>query len=210
MYSLATAQLAVDCVTIFNTFVPMGRATRQTTLANITIPVNAAKRAIFFTMMVLGDAIVICRCWVVWAYPWYLVVLPILCSVSSAVLAYMTIWATQHRDTGAFILKTPSSYGTAILILSLAANAISTSLIAYRIWRSESRMKAITSNTSKRGRLMPVVRIVIESGALNTADLITYIAVLQAQRGKGSLPIVADMASPLVGIIFSLVIVRVA
>ncbi|KAK0435497.1 hypothetical protein EV421DRAFT_1835228 [Armillaria borealis] len=209
MYSLATAQIVVDCITIFNTFIPMDRATRQATLANVTIPTNAAKRAILFAMMILGDAIVIYRCWVVWAHNWYFVILPILCSVSSAVLAYMTIWATQHRIAGAFILRTPWSYGTAIFILSLAANAISTSLIAYRIWSSERQLKASTAGTSGRGHIMPVVRIIIKSGALNTAYLIAYITVLQVQKGKGSLPIVADMGSPLVGSIFSLVIVRV-
>lgn len=40
---------------------------------------------------------------------------------------------------------------------------------------------------------MPVARILIESGALNTAYLVTYITVLQVQKGQGSLPIVADM-----------------
>ncbi|KAG5335737.1 hypothetical protein C0989_000525 [Termitomyces sp. Mn162] len=80
-------------------------------------------------------------------------------------------------------------------------------LIAYRIWKNEGQF-TLVANT-RRGRLLPIARIIIESGLLNTAYLVVYITVLQVQKGKGSLPIVADMASPLVGIIFSLVIVRV-
>ncbi|KAG5718184.1 hypothetical protein E4T56_gene18890 [Termitomyces sp. T112] len=207
MFLLATTQIIIDTATIFDAFIPLNRPNRQARLANISIPINATKRAIFFAMMILGDVIAIYRCFIVWARNWWLIVIPSICSLISAILAYMTIWATQHRTAGMFILKTPWTYGTAIFTLSLVANAIATSLIAYRIWKNEGQF-TLVANT-RRGRLLPIARIIIESGLLNTAYLVVYITVLQVQKGKGSLPIVADMASPLVGIIFSLVIVRV-
>ena len=41
--------------------------------------------------------------------------------------------------------------------------------------------------------LLPIVRILIESGALNTAYLTVYIIVLYVEKGAGGVPIVADM-----------------
>ncbi|KAG6895235.1 hypothetical protein C0995_012987 [Termitomyces sp. Mi166 len=208
MFSLATTQIVIDTSTIFDAFIPLDRPNREARLANISIPINAAKRAIFFAMMILGDVIAvgvllqsddnsaevsqIYRCFIVWARNWWLIVIPSICSVISAILAYMTIWATQHRKAGMFILKTPWTYGTAIFTLSLVANAIATSLVAYRIWMSERQFNRVAN--TRRGRLLPIARIVVESGLLNTAYLIVYITVLQVQKGKGSLPIVADMS----------------
>lgn len=56
----------VDCVTIFDAFIALDRPTRKATLANISIPINATKRALFFAMMILGDAIVVLR-----LVPWW-------------------------------------------------------------------------------------------------------------------------------------------
>ncbi|KAG6812293.1 hypothetical protein H0H92_003602 [Tricholoma furcatifolium] len=218
MYLLATAQIVIDTTSIFQAFISLDRAARKARLADISIPVNATKRAIFFGMMILGDAIAIYRCYIIWLKNWWLIAIPSACSLISAILAYMTIWATQHPEAGNFILSTPWTYGTAIFVLSLVANAIATSLVAYRIWSNEREFNktlgasdsGITRLASAgRSRLLPIARIVFESGLLNTAYLIVYITVLQVQKGQGSLPIVADMASPLVGLIFSLVIVRI-
>lgn len=113
----------------------------------------------------------------------------------------------------------------------------STAAIAFRLWMSQRQISSARTSTShqtgRRG-LWSVARILIESGSLNAAFLITYIAVLYAEKGQGSLPIVSDMvanilnysyygiisnermhfpdphqATPMVGIIFSMVIVRV-
>ncbi|KXN91262.1 hypothetical protein AN958_01584 [Leucoagaricus sp. SymC.cos] len=62
MMGLATAQLAVDSVNIFTAFIrkgDVGRAGRNAHLLDVTQPIFAAKHAIYFTMMFVGDAIVV-------------------------------------------------------------------------------------------------------------------------------------------------------
>ncbi|KAG7095905.1 hypothetical protein E1B28_006592 [Marasmius oreades] len=219
MFVLATVQIVVDCVVIFDAFIEINpRPVRKLKMSNIRIPIVAAKRALFFAMMILGDAIVIYRCWMVWGKNWLVIILSSFCCIASGTLAYMTIYATQHAGSLTDILKHPWVYGTAIFTLSIIANGIATSLIAFRIWRNERKLVLPSVSTkstsglsviSGRGSLLPIARILVESGALNTAYLIAYTIVLQVEEGQGSLPIVADMSTPLVGIIFSLVIVRV-
>ncbi|KAG7095908.1 hypothetical protein E1B28_006594 [Marasmius oreades] len=223
MYVLATTQMVVDCVVIFGAFVePEPRTLRKAKMANNTIPIIATKRALFFVMMILGDIIVIYRCWVVWSHNVLVIILPSCCCFTSAVLAFITIYATQHleADFAISIVQQPWVYGSALFALSLVANGMATSLIAFRIWQSEKHLRkmhisrlALTwrsnDQTPRRKTLLPIALILIESGALNTAYLITYIITLYVEKDAGGLPIVADMATPLVGIIFSLVIVRV-
>lgn len=69
-------------------------------------------------------------------------------------------------------------------------------LLAYRIWLSERLIIEQGVSRSHMG-LRPVMRIVVESGALNTAFLITYMAVLDSKSplSAGALPIVSDMVS---------------
>lgn len=59
MIALATAQLVVDTTTIFDSYVSLDRPERIVSLSNISKPINSAKHAIFFTMMLFGDAIVV-------------------------------------------------------------------------------------------------------------------------------------------------------
>lgn len=59
MFCLATAQIIVGTVAIFEGFITLERPSRIKFLGNVTYPINAAKHAIFFTMLLLGDAIVV-------------------------------------------------------------------------------------------------------------------------------------------------------
>ncbi|PBK80916.1 hypothetical protein ARMGADRAFT_1146951 [Armillaria gallica] len=146
-------------------------------------------------MMILGNVIVIYRSWVVWGKKALLVLVPVIYSLASG--------------TNIAILHKPWIFGTAIFSLSIVANIMSTALIAYRIWLAESQLVAAGVSKAGKHNALKVVRIFIESGALNTTHLVSYAIVLHLGKGKGALPIVAIMASPLVGIIFSLVIVRI-
>ncbi|KAF8879039.1 hypothetical protein BD779DRAFT_1676574 [Infundibulicybe gibba] len=182
-----------------------GSTQRLAFLSNLTNPIFAAKHAIYFTMMVVGDAIVITD------VTWYgvkadVVLFPILCSLGSAACAYQTIWAIRHPNPD---LVLEFNMGYPIFALSFSANAISTCLIAYKIWKADQQFKQVSSRTfSTRRSLFPVARIIIESGAINTAYLLAYTIVLRS--GSNGIEIMASIVTPLVGIIFAMVIIRAA
>jgi hypothetical protein len=60
MFALATSQVIVDCIAMFDPFIKMTRPERIAEFKNNSLPINASKHGIFFTMMLLGDAIVVC------------------------------------------------------------------------------------------------------------------------------------------------------
>ncbi|TDL19927.1 hypothetical protein BD410DRAFT_693330, partial [Rickenella mellea] len=206
LFVLATAQIIVDTTNIFQAFIPLDRPHRIGFMRDVTKPIFAAKHAIYFTAMLVGDVIVIYRTFIVWSSNFWVILAPVLCSLGSAVSAYQTIWAVRHIQS--VTIKAESGWGYAIFALSLAANTISISLLAYRIWTHERR---ITSTMSKGSRFksfdnLTIVKIILESGFINAAYLLSYLIVLRS--GSQGLEIMASISTPLVGIIFATVILR--
>ncbi|KAJ6496164.1 hypothetical protein C8R45DRAFT_985114 [Mycena sanguinolenta] len=209
MMVLATAQIIVDTINIFWAFVnhetPLER---QFFLEDATQPIFAAKHAIYFTMMLLGDSIVIYRCFIVWGRNYWTVVIPALCSLGSGVSAYQTIWAVRHIQSATIASET--KWGIAVLTLSMSANIIATSLLAYRIWATERALRQSLggSNGYSSSSHRRILTIIMESGVVNAAYLVAYTTVLVI--GSHGLEIMAGISTPLIGIIFALVIIRAA
>ncbi|KZV60852.1 hypothetical protein PENSPDRAFT_619755 [Peniophora sp. CONT] len=202
MLGLSFAQIIVDTINIFRAFIPLDRAQRILFLVNVTEPIFAAKHSIFFTQMLVGDAIVIFRAYIVWDRNYWVILVPVLCWIGSGVSAYQTIWAVRHIASASIVGET--KWGLAVFALSLSANGIATGLIAWRILKHARAMSR--SVVSSGPRLGPVARIVLESGAVNAAYLLAYLIVLQS--GSHGLEIMANISTPLVGIIYSVVIIR--
>ncbi|KDR76853.1 hypothetical protein GALMADRAFT_139719 [Galerina marginata CBS 339.88] len=213
MAVLATCQIVVDTVNIFRAFIPLDRESRIIFLSNPTEPIFAAKHAIYFTMMLVGDAIVTYRAFIVWGRNYLVIAVPVLCSIGSAgkLCAYQTIWAVRHISNVS--IKAETGWGIAVFSLSLAANTISTSSIAFKIWQNEQKFSAAFkgyshSSTRYRRSIMPVARIVAESGVINAAYLLVYTVILV--NGTHALEIMANISTPLIGILFAMVIIRAA
>jgi len=209
MVALATAQIIVDTTNIFQAFIDLDIQQRVSFLSDVTEPVFAAKHAIYFTMMLVGDIIVIYRAFIVWGSKYWVIVIPVLCSLGSAISAYQTIWAVRHIASAS--IKAETSWGIAVFALSLTANSIATGLIAYKIWYSEHILREAVgarggSSSNSRSSLMPIVKLIIESGFMNAAYLLAYTIVLKS--GSHGLEIMASIATPWIGIIFTGVIIR--
>lgn len=59
MLGIATARMVVDTVNIFRAFVPLDRTQRLKYMQDITQPIFGARFALLFTMMLVGDMIVV-------------------------------------------------------------------------------------------------------------------------------------------------------
>jgi hypothetical protein len=120
MMTLATGQIIVDTTNIFWAFIDKGsRLERQSFLQDATQPIFAAKHAIYFTMMLLGDSIVasyysltmpillmillkIYRCFIVWSKNYWVIILPAICSVGSGG-RHSIAWCHSNTDLGATV-----------------------------------------------------------------------------------------------------------
>jgi hypothetical protein len=87
---------------------------------------------------------------------------------------------------------------------TLALNAVCTGLIAYRIWRTQQQTREAKMGSSN---LTKVAIIVVESGAIYLTVLASEVAAFAV--GSFMFNIFLDITSPIIGIVFSLIIVRI-
>ncbi|EJF57160.1 hypothetical protein BD309DRAFT_994349 [Dichomitus squalens] len=206
---LATARFIVDVANVFVAFIRHDpRSARLAYLEDVTQPLFAAKHIIFITSLFVGDSFVNYRCWVVWGKNIWVVLLPIGLSCVSTVAGYYTMWAYGNLPDQTILSE--AKWLKAFFALSLVANALATSMLAFRIWyvdRQRARQRGPIAVDAYWASLTPIIRIILESGAINAATLFAFVMTLSF--GSQGLEVISEMATPLVGIIFSIVILRV-
>ncbi|KAF8889029.1 hypothetical protein BD779DRAFT_1671991 [Infundibulicybe gibba] len=94
------------------------------------------------------------------------------------------------------------SLGITVFATTLCTNVTVTSLIAYRVWSIHRPLKAIAQQS-----LMPVIQVILESAAIYTLCLILTLAGYLAKENYQFITL--DATSPVIGIAFALIIVRV-
>ncbi|TBU28256.1 hypothetical protein BD311DRAFT_758701 [Dichomitus squalens] len=203
---LATARFAVDTSNVFVAFIHHDpRSARIAYLADVTQPLFTTKHSILIAVLLVGDSFVNYRCWVVWGKTLWVIILPVILSLISAVSGSYTMWAYSNLPNQTVLSE--ATWLKAFFSLSLVANAIATSLLAFRIWYVDRQMARVTAERAQGSSLTPIVRIILESGMINAAYLFVYVMTLNF--GSQGLEIMSEMATPLTGIIFSIVILRV-
>ncbi|KAM5541845.1 hypothetical protein V8D89_004574 [Ganoderma adspersum] len=202
---LATARFAVDTANVFEAFIKHDpRAARVGYLADVTQPLFTTKHSLLVAVLLVGDSFVNYRCWVVWGKNLWIVVFPVALSFTSAASGSYTMWAYSNLPNQTVLSE--ATWLKAFFSLSLVANAFSTCMLAFRIWHVDHQMAKTTIERANPS-LFPIVRIILESGMLNAAYLFVYVMTLNF--GSQGLEIMSEMATPLTGIIFSIVILRV-
>ncbi|KAH8116298.1 hypothetical protein DFH11DRAFT_1828069 [Phellopilus nigrolimitatus] len=165
MYCLATAHIfmalrRIILALIILRDVPPGP---QAYLFNIGDHLNRVKDIIYITNLLLGDSIIIWRCYVVWGKVPWIIILPIIMLLGEAIAGYGAIaqyFASNPK------LEDAIAWGTAMFTVSMATNIIVTSLTAGRIWWLLRPTKGLRNSD---GRYIRIVLLVIESGAVIAA-----------------------------------------
>ncbi|KZT50270.1 hypothetical protein CALCODRAFT_513393 [Calocera cornea HHB12733] len=157
------------------------------------------------TVVLIADAVMIYRVWCVWEKRWYFIILNILCWIGTLVssiriVQLQILWIIQPEDY--FYLTDMTKYSMATQCLTVTQTTIATSLIAFRLWQVDR-----ASSAYKDSSLLPVARILVESGVLYTSAMLCNL-VTTALVNPG-LFVVLSLMSPIIGITFSLIIVRV-
>ncbi|KAG9227899.1 hypothetical protein CCMSSC00406_0009733 [Pleurotus cornucopiae] len=160
------------------------------------------KDTLYVTQELLGGAAAIYRCFIVWNSRWRVIAVPLLLLVGSA--RYGICFQFTHAKTNPSIFAKPlSSWIYSFYSLAVAQNIITTSLLAFRPWRAS--MKSAKYKTEKNV-LLPIVRILIESAALQLFVEILLLA-LYSQRVDAQ-DILLELVTPAVGITFNAITIR--
>ncbi|KAF7296949.1 Carboxylic ester hydrolase [Mycena indigotica] len=163
----------------------------------------------------IGDAILIWRCWFIWKSKTQLViVLPVMGWIANCVL---NAWVDQLLSKVTEGLVTGSKiqpFGRAFWILSICINIYATGLIVLRLWmveRNNSQFRlgtgsATTATTKRKTPLARAMRNIVESGLLITVSSI-LMCIAFTKQSTLNFPASA-FAFQSVGIAFNLIIIR--
>ncbi|KAF8843683.1 hypothetical protein BDN67DRAFT_1066601 [Paxillus ammoniavirescens] len=190
----------------FNHFYTTLNAIGVTGYANETSSLVGADFFISFINL-LGDFILIYRCWMVWGKNYLVVIIPLLSSIGgfSCMIAVLDILlATSPSAPVPPAALVP--LGIATYVLPLCTNFIVTALIVFRIW-SSSRTVPGSPIQIGQGATRRAMMLVIESGAIYLAVQFVFVVLFSIRHPAEA--ILAVMATQVYGIAPTLIMIRV-
>ncbi|KAJ7924156.1 hypothetical protein B0H13DRAFT_2654912 [Mycena leptocephala] len=160
----------------------------------------------------LGDSVLIYRCFWLWNKSWAVIALPLLIWFTNVALAMRILDVLSQISKGAVLSTGISPWFEAFWSLTISINIITTSLIVFRIWmvarqnkKSRAQLALTTGSTHSRP-LSLAMRNIIESGMIYTFASILELAFHSVQSSM--LYIVSALEMHSVGITFNLIIIR--
>ncbi|KAG2144678.1 uncharacterized protein EDB93DRAFT_530025 [Suillus bovinus] len=161
---------------------------------------------IYVLQTLLGDGVVIYRCYVVWRTVW-VIILPSMLWCGIAVTGVYSIH--NYLDTtgisGHDFNYATRKWTVMFYTLTLATNLLSSGLLAYRIWKIERNVASIramkTTTTS-------ILRVVVDTAILYSIAL--FCTLIVAVRSNNGSHVMINMLTPIISIIFYIVIIRIA
>lgn len=207
LFVCATMHVAIDLVRMLNAFwthraAPGGPAAYFNDVRRMT---HVFKSAVYITETCISDALVVYRCHVV--VKRYLVTFCLsVMVIGSAVSGYGSVYMLVHSPNfhGSIFNSRIAPWITSFNVITAATNILATILIAYTIWR----LNRIVTQVFEGHSLSPVMLIIIESGAIYGFALLLLTAFYT--RDSNAQFIVLDAISPLIGIVFCHIILRVS
>jgi len=211
MYILATAHVSLVLVRLINAFIFNGDTPDGAIiyLANIAIPVNRSKDMIYVTLIVLGDSILVWRCFMVWSRNYYVIAFPCIMVLGTAISGYGAVGQYYLPDP---FTVTAVNWATSLLIVSMATNIVVTLLTAGRIWAISRKLSQMTYS-SAGGHYRQILLLIIESGVVITCckmlEFILFELSPNGLVGLNALYVLMDSMPQIMGICPTLIILAV-
>ncbi|GBE85106.1 predicted protein [Sparassis crispa] len=140
--------------------------------SDVSIPANVAKVGLHTVNSIVGDGVVVWRCYLIWTREWRMCIIPILLVIASATCGFaQTVFFARGTDLHSAFSPELKIWNGALFSLSLVTNVIVTCLIAVRAWY----MLNLSGGTSSF-RYWRVLVMVIESGMIYSVALICEIS----------------------------------
>ncbi|KAJ7053312.1 hypothetical protein C8F01DRAFT_1260644 [Mycena amicta] len=182
-------------------------------LTHIPAWLEATGDTFFCLNIFLADCVFIWRCWRVWNQRWQIVVLPILATLTGAVLAGIIVndQVVARRSSEPFIVAKKSaefiSLSSVYFSLSMATSLTTTLFIALRVILVQRSASSIGARITTR-RFNPIMEILVESAVLYSLTLLTFVA-LNAQKSV-NVYYAQNIHAQIAGLAPLLIILRIA
>jgi len=209
LFVMASMHVAMNCYRMVMAYVikrdePGGPAAYIGALAPWD---HVFKDTIYATQEIFGDAVAIYRTWVVWGRDWRPVALPCALLVVSLVSGYSVcgLYPTENANASVFDPRL-LHWITTFYAISVVQSGLTTGLMAFRIWQTDK--KSVKYRTNQEGNLMPILRILIESASIQFMAEVILLSLYCANYNAQYL--LLELVTPLVGITFNAISVRIA
>ncbi|KAF5347641.1 hypothetical protein D9757_013353 [Collybiopsis confluens] len=204
---LVTAHWILNFLLLFRAFliVDDGKAPGNF-FANLRETSSIVKTAILFSTLILSDALIIYRVWVIWSYSFYVIIFPVLTLVGLTVCGIGLPVQLAHFPPALTIFSSDAGrWITSDCVFTLCTNLYCTSVIGYKIWSIDRFSRGLSHDARS---LLFILGTFIESAAIYTAwtifVFVTYLSGSNVQFfGQDIWPYIA-------GISFMLINVRVS
>ncbi|KAI0044751.1 hypothetical protein FA95DRAFT_1608278 [Auriscalpium vulgare] len=159
--------------------------------------------------MLVGDAMLIYRCLVLYQRNWLIVVLPILCWLGTAVLGVRIIVVTAQLNEQTTISNNRvEPMIIAMLSLTVAVNTFCTSMIVYKIWRMRRRLQNVLQDSAPpRVQYGQIITVLVESTAMYSTCAIMLL-ILEILKTNAAY-ILYHATIQIVGIAFNVLTIRI-
>ncbi|KAI0336217.1 hypothetical protein GY45DRAFT_1316329 [Cubamyces sp. BRFM 1775] len=205
IFVIATMHIATNFSRIILAFIvhadaPGGPAAFFNELSNFTQMFGST---LYVLQTLLGDAMVLYRCYLVWERQWIVVVFPCILLMGSLATGVGILYSFDKVVPQALIFVVQLGHWiTAFFSMTFATNVICTVLVAYRIWSLNRKF------LFRHEKLRPVMVLIVESGAFYSATLLALLVLYNADSWFQY--VVLDAVSAIVGIVFSVIMLRIA
>ncbi|KAI0328846.1 hypothetical protein GY45DRAFT_1372082 [Cubamyces sp. BRFM 1775] len=210
MWLLSVAHLAIDVTRAIRGFAVGGQTVGGTEAfyARVNDLTDVAKNAVYLVMTLLADSFVSYRLYIVWNRAWWVLIIPVLLLIATTVAGFgVCIEIGLTKPGNPIFANNLQPWIRAFFALSLTTNLFATVLITGRIMWANRRVRDYRANGGATGSHWEVIETMIQSAAIYSAALIavlgTYLANSNAQY------VCLDSIQPLIGIVFTLIIIRV-
>ncbi|KAG2040424.1 hypothetical protein BDR03DRAFT_948691 [Suillus americanus] len=168
--------------------------------ADVSQGTYVIKHALYVLQTLLADGVVVYRCYIVWQSV-QVIILPSMLWCGVAVTGIYAVW-NGSQYTSIFVPELVT-WILVFFISTIAANVLSSGLMAYRIWTIEHNVRA-----SMKGTMMPIARVLVDAAVLySVALVITLICFICSNNGEY---VMVDLVMPIISISFYMVLIRIA
>ncbi|KIJ34296.1 hypothetical protein M422DRAFT_70236 [Sphaerobolus stellatus SS14] len=160
---------------------------------------------LYVAQTLLGDAIVLMRCYIVWERNLVVVAFPMLLLLGSTVTGVGILYSFDRVEPEAQVFVNElSQWIVSFFSMTFATNFICTALVAYRIWRINQKGLAFSNSHRRLGSVMVLI---VESGSIYSAALLALLILYEADSWFQY--VILDAITPTVGIVFSVIMYRI-
>ncbi|KAF4612669.1 hypothetical protein D9613_011881 [Agrocybe pediades] len=205
MFTTVTAHWIITFIRLFDAFINFnGGQTPILYYGDLRRTTEVMKTAFLVATLVISDAVVIYRLWVVWNYNKTIVIFPLSTLVGLMVCGSGITYQFSIFPLGNDVFTSVAGrWITSSTVLSMCTNIYSTGLISWRIWQ----INAASRHTRGRSSLNSVLAIIVESAAIYTTWAVFFFATYLAETNLQFFTI--DAFPEMAGIAFMLIITRV-